>query len=68
MHFQPITAAPAAHHVMPDGWIHTPVEKRMVRLSLGKRLTRLQRSWVLPFLIGAGGGVLVWLPDALASL
>ncbi|HZG08152.1 MAG TPA: hypothetical protein VEZ70_04130 [Allosphingosinicella sp.] len=68
MHFQPITTAPAAHPAMPNGWIHTSVEQRMVKLSLGERLTRLQRSWLLPFLIGAGGGVVVWLPGALASL
>jgi hypothetical protein len=68
MHFQPITAAAAAHHVMPDGWIHTPVGQRTVKPALGARLRRLQRSWFLPFVIGAGGGVIAWLPDALAAL
>jgi hypothetical protein len=68
MHFQPIIAAAEAHHAMPDGWIHTPTGQRMAKPSLGARLGRLQRSWLLPFLAGAAGGVMVWLPDALAAL
>jgi hypothetical protein len=53
---------------MPAGWIVSTADGRIPRLSFGDRLARLQRSWFLPFLIGAAGGAYIWLPDALAGI
>jgi hypothetical protein len=53
---------------MPAGWIVSTADDRIARLSVRERLARLQRSWLLPFVIGAAGGVYLWLPDALAGL
>lgn len=80
MHFQslltaPLTSSPrsiftgpSGHYPMPIGWIDSTAEDRRLTLSFGDRLARLRRSWLLPFLIGATGGLFIWLPDALAAL
>jgi hypothetical protein len=67
MHLQSLLAAAPRHHAMPAGWI-VSTDGPIARLSFGGRLARLQRSWLLPFLIGVAGGAYIWLPDALAGI